>query len=258
MKKYPAARMRHSTLLLVGVLGVLALAVPRNVEASSASEKIRLMADTLRARDSGDLDLAKASAEELIKVAPKDENVQRLLAAINRELNQRGPVVSMAAAASPVYGQASDLAVETAMTVPVTPVAADTSSADSIVVAAAADQDTKIIAAKSAIDDAAELAKLGAFTEANNLLSTASASLVLNTATAKTLKQLEDAKADIVLVEARALADAGDLKGAELKIEAYRAAGGTSRVASNLGRRLDREISDPYNIDINDVSPDWI
>jgi general secretion pathway protein D len=258
MKKYPAARMRHSTLLLVGVLGVLALAVPRNVEASSASEKIRLMADTLRARDSGDLDLAKASAEELIKVAPKDENVQRLLAAINRELNQRGPVVSMAAAASPVYGQASDLAVETAMTVPVTPVAADTSSADSIVVAAAADQDTKIIAAKSAIDDAAELAKLGAFTEANNLLSTASASLVLNTATAKTLKQLEDAKADIVLVEARALADAGDLKGAELKIEAYRAAGGTSRVASNLGRRLDREISDPYNIDINDVSPEYI
>jgi general secretion pathway protein D len=258
MKKYPAARMRHSTLLLVGVLGVLALAVPRNVEASSASEKIRLMADTLRARDSGDLDLAKASAEELIKVAPKDENVQRLLAAINRELNQRGPVVSMAAAASPVYGQASDLAVETAMTVPVTPVAADTSSADSIVVAAAADQDTKITAAKSAIDDAAELAKLGAFTEANNLLSTASASLVLNTATAKTLKQLEDAKADIVLVEARALADAGDLKGAELKIEAYRAAGGTSRVASNLGRRLDREISDPYNIDINDVSPEYI
>jgi general secretion pathway protein D len=250
--------MRHSTLLLVGVLGVLALAVPRNVEASSASEKIRLMADTLRARDSGDLDLAKASAEELIKVAPKDENVQRLLAAINRELNQRGPVVSMAAAASPVYGQASDLAVETAMTVPVTPVAADTSSADSIVVAAAADQDTKIAAAKSAIDDAAELAKLGAFTEANNLLSTASASLVLNTATAKTLKQLEDAKADIVLVEARALADAGDLKGAELKIEAYRAAGGTSRVASNLGRRLDREISDPYNIDINDVSPEYI
>jgi general secretion pathway protein D len=144
------------------------------------------------------------------------------------------------------------------MTVPVTPVAADTSSADSIVVAAAADQDTKIIAAKSAIDDAAELAKLGAFTEANNLLSAASASLVLNTATAKTLKQLEDAKADIVLVEARALADAGDLKGAELKIEAYSAAGGTSSVASKLGRRLDREISNPYNIDINDVSPEYI
>ena len=131
------------------------------MEASSASEKIRLMADTLRARDSGNLDLAKDNAEELIKVAPKDENVQRLLAAINRELNKRGPAVAMLEADSPVYGQAPDISVETAMTAPVI---ADTSSADSIVAAASADQNAKIAAAKSSIDDALELAKLGAFT----------------------------------------------------------------------------------------------
>lgn len=255
MKKYLASRMRLSALLLIGVLGVLALSTPRSVGASSASEKIRLMADTLRARDSGDLDLAKASAEELIKIAPKDENVQRLLSAINRELNRRGPVMPLAVTSSPVYGQAPDLSVETAMTAPV---ATDTSSADSIVAAAAADQDARIEAAESAIEDAAELAELGAYTEASNLLNTASTSLTLNTSTANTLKELEDAKTDIVLVEARALADAGDLKGAELKIEAYRAAGGTSSVASKLGSRLDREISNPYNIDINEVSPEYI
>ena len=255
MKKYHAARMRLSALFLVGVLGVLALSAPCYVEASSASEKIRLMADTLRARDSGNLDQAKASAEELIKIAPKDENVQRLLAAINRELDRKGPVMPIAVTSSPIYGQAPDLSAETAMTAPIT---TGSSSADSVVGAAAAEQNAKIVAAESAIDDAAELAKLGAYTEATNLLNTASAGLVLNTSTANTLKELEDARTDIVLVEARALADAGDLKGAELKIEAYRAAGGTSTVASNLGRRLDREISDPYNIDINDVSPEYI
>ena len=261
MKKYLAARIDLSALLLAGVLGALALFAPHWVEASSASEKIRLMADTLRARDSGNLDLAKDNAEELIKVAPKDENVQRLLAAINRELNKRGPVMAMLETDSPVYGQAPDISLETAMTAPVAPVApvaTDTSPADSIVAAAAADQDAKIAAAKSSIDDALGLAKLGAYTEANNLLNTASASLTLNTATANTLKKLEDAKADIVLVEARALADAGDLKGAESKIEAYRAAGGSSSAASRLGSKLDREISNPYNIDINEVSPEFI
>ena len=258
MKKYLAARIELSALLLAGVLGALALFAPHWVEASSASEKIRLMADTLRARDSGNLDLAKDNAEELIKVAPKDENVQRLLAAINRELNKRGPAVAMFEADSPVYGQAPDISVETAMTAPVAPVIADTSSADSIVAAASSDQNAKIAAAKSSIDDALELAKLGAYTEASNLLNTASASLTLNTATANTLKELEEAKADIVLVEARALADAGDLKGAESKIEAYRAAGGSSSAATSLGSKLDREISDPYNIDINEVSPEYI
>ncbi len=255
MKKYLAARIYLSALLLSGMLGALALFAPHWVEASSASEKIRLMADTLRARDSGNLDLAKDNAEELIKVAPKDENVQRLLAAINRELNKRGPAVAMLEADSPVYGQAPDVSVETAMTAPVV---VDTNSADSIVAAAAADQNAKIAAAKSSIDDSLELAKLGAYTEASNLLNTASASLTLNTATANTLKKLEEAKADIVLVEARALAEAGDLKGAESKIDAYRAAGGSSSAASRLGSKLDREISNPYNIDINEVSPEFI
>ena len=78
MKKYVLARMRLSVLVIVGALGTFALAMPHLVKAQSAPEKIRLMADTLRARDSGNLDLAKEKAEELIKIAPSDENVQRL------------------------------------------------------------------------------------------------------------------------------------------------------------------------------------
>jgi hypothetical protein len=96
MKKYNAARMRITALFIAGALGTFALVAPHLVEAQSAPEKISLMADTLRARDSGNLDLAKDKAEELIKAAPNDENVQRLLASINRDLDRRSRLASPA------------------------------------------------------------------------------------------------------------------------------------------------------------------
>jgi len=254
MKKYLAARMRLSALIIVGALITIALVTPHLVEAQSASDKIRLMADTLRARDSGNLDQAKEKAEELIKIAPRDENVQRLLASINRELDRRGGPV-----ASAIYGQASNQDVEVAMDLPSTVNATDDANdADSIVAEVAADQAAKITAAKDAIADARQLAKLGAYNDASNLLNAASASLTLNTATAGKLEDLDRAKAKILLEEARALADAGNSKAAEAKIDEYRAAGGNSYWARKLARELDGQISDPYNLDINEISPEYV
>lgn len=251
MKKYLAARMRLSALLIAGALGTFALVTPQLVEAQSAPEKIRLMADTLRARDSGNLDLAKEKAEELIKIAPNDENVQRLLASINRDLGRRG--VGSASSAPAVYGQAPNLTVEAAMNAPVS-----ATGADAIVAAAAADQEAKIAAAKDAITEAKQLAELGAYSDAANLLNAAGSSLTLNTATADTIEAVEAAKARIVLVEAKALADSGDAKGAETLVEQYRAAGGDSGAARRLSGQLDNQISDPYSLDINEISPEYV
>ena len=254
MKKYLAARMRLSALIIVGALITIALVTPHLVEAQSASDKIRLMADTLRARDSGNLDQAKEKAEELIKIAPRDENVQRLLASINRELDRRGGPV-----ASAIYGQASNQDVEVAMDLPSTVNATDDANdADSIVAEVAADQAAKITAAKDAIADARQLAKLGAYNDASNLLNAASASLTLNTATAGKLEDLDRAKAKILLEDARALADAGNSKAAEAKIDEYRAAGGNSYWARKLARELDEQISDPYDLDISEISPEYV
>jgi general secretion pathway protein D len=250
MKKYLAARMRLFVIITIGALFTITLVTPNLVEAQSASDKIRLMADTLRARDSGDLDQAKEKAEELIKIAPKDENVQRLLAAINRELERRGnrnaPVV---------YGQASNQVAEVAIDTQST-----VNTADAVVAQAVADQDAKIAAAKDAIADARQLAKLGAYSDASNLLNAASASLTLNTATAGTIEAVEAAKAEIVLVEAKALAKSGDAKGAEALVDQYRSAGvgGDSAAASRLSRQLDKQISDPYRLDINEISPEYV
>ena len=256
MKKYLAARMRLSALIIVVTLVTLALVTPHLVEAQSTSEKIRLMADTLRARDSGNLDQAKEKAEELIKVAPNDENVQRLLASINRDLDRRGNRT-----APVVYGQASNQVAELAE---VAEVAMDqqptVNTADAVVAEAAADQDAKIAAAKDAIADARQLAKLGAYSDASNLLNAASASLTLNIATAGTIEAIEAAKAEIVLVEAKALAKSGDAKGAEALVDQYRSAGAGvySAAASRLSRQLDKQISDPYGLDINEISPEYV
>jgi len=258
MKKYLAARMRVSALLVAGALVTFAFATPKLVEAQSAPEKIRLMADTLRARDSGNLDLAKEKAEELIKIAPNDENVQRLLASINRELDRRSGG-SSGVAAPAMFGQAPDLTVEAAMTLPAgATTAAGATGAAAIVAAAAASQDAKIAAAENAISEAQQLAELGAYGDATNLLNAAGASLTLNTATAATIEAVEEAKTMVVLEEAKALADAGDLKAAEARIADYRAAGGDSRAARRLSGQLDNQITNPYDLDINEISPEYV
>jgi general secretion pathway protein D len=248
MNKYLAARMRVSALLVAGALGTFALVTPKLAEAQSAPEKIRLMADTLRARDSGNLELAKTNAEELIKMAPNDENVQRLLASINSEIDRRG-----GSAAPAVYGQAANITPAATMSV-----SSSATGAEAIVAAAAADQDAKIAAATSAIDEAAQLAELGAYSDATALLNAAAASLTLNTATADTIEAVELAKANVVLEEAQALAEAGDPKAAEARIEDYRAAGGDSKAANKLASSLDQQISNPYDLDIKDLSPEYV
>ncbi|WP_269526770.1 hypothetical protein [Coraliomargarita parva] len=252
MKKYLALRMRIAAILMAAALGSFAFVAPQVADAQSTTDKIRLMAETLRARDSGDLLLAKDKAEELIKIAPNDENVQRLLASINRDLERQG-----GAPESAVFGQAADASPEAAMESPAA-ASMGSSSADSLAEAAAADQASKVAAAEAAMDEAEKLAELGAYSDATALLDSASASLTLNTATAQVLEDLEEAKGDVVLAQAEALAESGNNKGAEALLEDYFAAGGNSRKARSLAKKLDAAISDPYSISIAEVSPEFV
>ena len=99
MKISLAARKRTSAILMAVALATFTSVGPQVAEAQTAPEKIQLMASALRARDAGDLTLAKEKAEELIKIAPDDGNVQRLLASINKDLDRR-------AGSGVVFGQA--------------------------------------------------------------------------------------------------------------------------------------------------------
>ena len=213
---------------------LVALMAPLSSTAQDSSEKIRLMAETLRARDAGDWATAKEKAEALIKIAPDDENVQRLNASITSEMDSQA--------------SSADASVEEASA------PAETSALE----AAASAQEAKVAAAENAIDEAGKLADLGAYSDANNLLSEASASLDLNTATAGTIADLEEAQAHVIFTEAETLAEAGDYKQAEKRVADYLAAGGSASKARSLSNELDAAIRDPYAVDINAASPDYI
>lgn len=244
MKIYLAAQPHISALLLAVVLGTFTFVAHHPADAQSASDKIKLMAETLRARDAGDLLVAKQTAEELIKIAPQDENVQRLLAAINNDLARQ----------SGVFGQAPDTSVERAMAVsPTTGLAAD-----AIVAATALDQSAKIAAAENAIDEALKLAELGVYPEANELLTAAHSSLTLNTSTATVLKEIEKAQTEVILIEARALVAAGNVTQAEALLETYRSAGGDLSAADSITAALDAQIFNPYELAIEEVSPEYV
>ena len=281
MKKNLAERLRIPALLVAGALGTLIFFVPESAVAQNASSKIQLMAEALRARDSGNLALAKDKAQELVQIAPNDQNVQRLLAAINNDLGQQGGDATL-------DGQSSEVSVDSTITVasveaPVvsadlavadqsivdnkraiaprssarTRRAQETAAADSIApsvvaeqqrkeaaarsiaAAAAAEQAEQVAAAKNAIKEAIMLAEHGDYANANAVLDQATNRLTLNVATSKVIKAAESTKADIILIEAQALAKAGNLVGARQSLNEYRAAGGSSRVARNLTKKLD-------------------
>lgn len=226
----------------------VAMFSPQMVDAQDASEKIRLMAETLRARDSGDLETAKMKAEELIKIAPEDENVQRLNASINREIERQND-------GAPVYGQA---AVEEAAAPAAEEAVAAATEEASVVDQAAAEQESKVAAAEQAIKDAEKLADLGAYEDAKELLDQADASLTLNTATADTIEAVRDAKAEVIYTQAVASADASEFEDAEGYLVEYLAAGGHANKARKLADRLDKHIRNPYEVDINEVSPEYV
>jgi general secretion pathway protein D len=247
MKKYLTARLRLAALYAAVALGTAIFIAPQILDARSTPEKIRLMAETLRARDSGDLMLAKDKAEELIKIAPDDENVQRLLGSINADLDRSGQGTA-------IYGKADRMSVEEAMEAAP---AESMTGASAVVQEVADDQSSKVSQAEQALQDADSLAELGAYSDATSTLNSALASLTLNTATAEIIDELNSAKADVYLTEAQALAASGEYKSAEARLAEYSAAGGSSRAARKLAAELDAEISDPSQYTIAEISPEF-
>ncbi len=52
-------------------------------------EKIRLMITAVQARDSGNLNASKEALEDLLKISPNDEGVQKLLADVNKDIERK-------------------------------------------------------------------------------------------------------------------------------------------------------------------------
>lgn len=193
------------TAFLAGVFGLSIFAMPQIASAQNTAEKIQLMAAALRARDAGDLDLAQMKAEELMKIAPNDENAKRLFDSINQEMGDQA-VVDSPASIGPVVERSApvnQIAVKPEPSVSVDPVVVESSdSVDSVVAAAVASQNNKIEAARFAVSEATKLAELGAYERALEMLDEKSANLTLNTSTKSVLVEIENARNTVLSLQA--------------------------------------------------------
>ncbi len=186
MNKNLTIRKHILTIFLVGVLGTLTLTMPQTASAQNTAEKIQLMAEALRARDSGDLTLAKSKAEELYEIAPDDVNAKRLLDSINEEIGGPSSTAEVPTSSAP---SASTTAV------------AASASADSVVAAVVANQNSKIEAARTAIPEAIKLAELGAYEDGLKLLDSNSSELTLNTTTKPILYEIKQTRESILQMQ---------------------------------------------------------
>ncbi|MFP4203399.1 MAG: hypothetical protein ACLFS4_03605 [Opitutales bacterium] len=258
MKKNHPLKLRVVTLFVAGAIGFVPVLAPQALDAQSQNEeqseetqKIRLMAEALRARDAGDFDRAKEKAEELLKVAPDDENAEGLLASIEKAEEQGSD-----------FGEAEEGAPEEMMEqAPVqeegSEAGEESSEADQLVATAASEQKEQIAAANKAIERAGKLAELGAYNDALSSLEAAQSDLTLNMNTARVLERIEDTKAEVVYAEAKALAEGGEFEQAEERLTEYVATGGDGDKARALGDRIDNEVSDPQQYAIEELSPEF-
>ena len=224
MKKYLLAKKSLLAALMTGLMTATFISLPSAAVAQSASEKVRIMAEALRARDAGDLSLAKEKAEELIRLVPNDTNAQRVLASINSEMERRD-------SGEALYG---------ATTLPASATVAD---AGSVALAAQAEADR--LAEEAA--EAQEAERLAAKAREKELKAQAEAE-----------RLAAKARTEALLKEAKALESAGDYEGARAQLDEYFAAGANSRTARNLDAKLERIANSPAGIDIAEVSPKFV
>ena len=255
-------KLPKSVVVSLAAPALLALAVPAShlMAQGQTETKIRLMAEALRARDSGDLETAKKNLEELLALAPNDATVQRLLSSVEASLAVPTPAAEAAPApAAPAESAPVDVNYPPKPAAKVkTPeeIAADT--ADTL--AKEENQRIKglISEAKSKSKEARKLAKDGRFDEASAVLDGAINSLPANPATTGVIADLQAEKSGLILEKAQYALKQGDTEGARTALEAYAAASSDSKKADKVAREIDKAELNPGLQPIDKASPNFV
>ncbi len=265
-------KLPKKALLLLATPVMLSLAVPASklVAQSQTETKIRLMAEALRARDSGDLATAKTNLEQLLVLAPNDVTVQRLLAGVNDSIARGG---GTAQSAAPAVTPSSEIpmvvydpnrpvpapgeAVEAAAVEPVAP------SPDAISAELARAEEARVRGLLANVRSerriAARQAGDGDFEGANARLTAAAASLPVNVVTQPTLDEISEQQTALLLERSQFLLARGDTAGAREALDAYIAATSPeARSARRQASRIDRVELNPPLQPIERINPEFI
>jgi general secretion pathway protein D len=258
-------KLPKSLLVTVAAPALLTLAVPAgHVLAQGQTEtKIRLMADALRARDSGDLETAKKNLEELLALAPNDATVQRLLTGVNASIAARTsgtPVVESAPA--PTSSEPVEVSLDAASKAASAPVQTPEEAALAQAEDLAKQENERIkgLIAEARVKrtEARRLAKDGRFDEAAAVFDSAINSLPANPATAETIADLQAEKNGLLLEKAQYALKQGDTVGARAALDAYALVSTNDRKADRIARSVNETELNPPLQPIEKVNPKFI
>lgn len=243
---------------VAAVIACTALAgVASAASSDNTQEKIRLMVTAVQARDSGNFQASKQALEELVKLAPNDESVQRMLADVNADIERQAkgekPVLANEAAVAKLEAEKQVKAEEAK--------AEDGEKADGSIVAEANRKlQLSILASFDLIDAAYDAMDSGDWDDASAKLALAEekiASHEYSPAADEVRSELKRAKATMAKERANIAMAERDVKGAKKFASDYAASEENSDKAKNFVAEVDAFEDNPYNNRISDASPDY-
>ena len=260
MKKYRIQKRAATAAALLACVSFASLAYAQQ---DKTQEKIRLMVTAVQARDAGDLNSSKQALEELLKIAPNDEGVQRLLADVNKDIERKqkgeAPVLANASAAKKVAAAkgatkgAVEEVVESEEVVSVSPV-------DAAVSEGVRKQQLSIIAAYDLIDEAYNLMDEGKWDEATKKLNFANEKIVseeYSPMSDEVRGEIKRAKATMAKERAKIAMSEDNVADAVAFANEYAAAEEDVNKGKSFVEIVEKFEDDPYNHTIADANPDY-
>lgn len=242
------------------VAAILASAVTASfsyAKPDQTQEKIRLMVAAVQARDAGDLKSSKQSLEELLKIAPNDEGVQRMLADVNKDIERQAkgeaPVLVGAKPAKEEAGAEDAEIAKDGEAAKVEPV--DAAMSDAL-----RKQQLQVIAAFDLIDEAYDLMDAGNWDEASKKLAFAQEKLPeesYSPVADEARSELNRAKAAMAKSRAKIAMSERDTAAAKSYAAEYAAAEESKDAGAAFVEEVEEFTANPYNNSISDISPDY-
>lgn len=242
------------------VAAILASAVTASfsyAKPDQTQEKIRLMVAAVQARDAGDLKSSKQSLEELLKIAPNDEGVQRMLVDVNKDIERQAkgeaPVLVGAKPAKEEAGAEDAEVAKDGEAAKVEPV--DAAMSDAL-----RKQQLQVIAAFDLIDEAYDLMDAGNWDEAAKKLSFAQEKLPEESYSPiadEARSELNRAKAAMAKSRAKIAMSERDTAAAKSYAAEYAAAEESKDAGAAFVEEVEEFTANPYNNSISDISPDY-
>lgn len=241
------------------VAAILASAVTASfsyAKPDQTQEKIRLMVAAVQARDAGDLKSSKQSLEELLKIAPNDEGVQRMLADVNKDIERQAkgeaPVLVGAKPAKEAGAEDAEIAKDGE--------AAKVEPVDAAMSDALRKQQLQVIAAFDLIDEAYDLMDAGNWDEASKKLAFAQEKLPeesYSPVADEARSELNRAKAAMAKSRAKIAMSERDTAAAKSYAAEYAAAEESKDAGAAFVEEVEEFTANPYNNSISDISPDY-